>query len=143
MPTIRATVSCPVRDSFRVQQVAGMFGLPPAENSVERFEVDVPGTDENWQIGLIVGPSGSGKSTVACKAFGDRVYAGAAWPNGRAVVDSFGDLSIRQVIDLFTAVGFSSPPSWLKPHGVLSGGERFRCDLARALSRSCQLTALG
>jgi len=31
-------------------------------------------------------------------------------------------------------VGFSSPPSWLKPYHVLSGGEQFRCDLARALA---------
>ena len=77
MPTIRATVNCPVRDSFRVQQVAGIFGLAVSERAVERFEVDVPGANENWQIGLIVGPSGSGKSTIACRAFGDRVYAGA------------------------------------------------------------------
>jgi hypothetical protein len=134
MPTITATVSCPVRDSFRVQQVAGIFGLSLGEVATERFEVDVPGAHEDWQIGLIVGPSGSGKTTIACRAFGDRLYAGAAWPDSRAVVDSFGDLSIRQVLDLFTAVGFSSPPSWLKPYHVLSNGERFRCDLARALA---------
>ncbi len=111
-----------------------MFDLPRAAQSTERFEVDVPSIRENWQIGLIVGPSGSGKSTVASRAFGDRIYAGAAWPSRRAVVDSFEDLSIRQVIELFTAVGFNSPPSWLKPYEVLSGGERFRCDLARALA---------
>ena len=35
---------------------------------------------------------------------------------------------------MLTAVGFSSPPSWIKPYNVLSGGERFRCDLARALA---------
>jgi hypothetical protein len=35
---------------------------------------------------------------------------------------------------LFTAVGFGSPPSWVKPYQVLSNGERFRCDLARALA---------
>ncbi|MEQ8839036.1 MAG: GNAT family N-acetyltransferase, partial [Lacipirellulaceae bacterium] len=35
--------------------------------------------------------------------------------------------------ELFTAVGFSSPPSWVKPYAVLSNGEQFRCDLARAL----------
>jgi GNAT superfamily N-acetyltransferase len=134
MPNIRASVSCPIQDSFRVQQVAGMFDLPLTGRSTERFEVDVPGTSENWQIGMIVGPSGSGKSTVASRAFGDRIYAGAAWPGRRAVVDSFEDLSIRQVVELFTAVGFSSPPSWLKPYEVLSNGERFRCDLARALS---------
>ena len=56
------------------------------------------------------------------------------WPADRAVVDGFGDLSIRDITGLFTAVGFSSPPSWIKPYSVLSGGERFRCDLARALS---------
>ncbi len=34
---------------------------------------------------------------------------------------------------MLTAAGFSSPPAWLKPYRVLSNGERFRCDLARAL----------
>ncbi len=34
---------------------------------------------------------------------------------------------------MLTAVGFSSPPAWVKPYCVLSQGERFRCDLARAL----------
>ena len=34
---------------------------------------------------------------------------------------------------MLTAVGFSSPPAWIKPYRVLSQGERFRCDLARAL----------
>ncbi|GHT39908.1 hypothetical protein FACS189427_13820 [Planctomycetales bacterium] len=35
---------------------------------------------------------------------------------------------------LFTTVGFSSPPSWLKPFNVLSNGEKFRCDLAMSLA---------
>ena len=74
MPAINVTVSCPIHDSFRVQQVAGMFDVPLAEKAAEHFEVDVPGIDENWQIGLIVGPSGSGKSTIARRAFGDKLY---------------------------------------------------------------------
>ena len=90
--------------------------------------------DEAWQIGLIVGPSGSGKSTIARAAFGDRVYAMPAWPADRAVVDGFGELPMRTIVGLLTAVGFSSPPAWIKPYHVLSGGEQFRCDLARALS---------
>src|SRR6185369_4661225 len=49
-------------------------------------------------------------------------------------VDCFGELPIREIVGLLTAVGLSSPPSWIKPYCVLSGGERFRCDLARALS---------
>jgi GNAT superfamily N-acetyltransferase len=120
-----------------------MFDLPLAEKATERFQADVPDVLENWQIGLIVGPSGSGKSTVARAAFGENLYCGAEWPNDRAVVDCFGELSVRHVVDLFTAVGFGSPPSWVKPYGVLSNGERFRCDLARALARGFRLSAIG
>jgi GNAT superfamily N-acetyltransferase len=92
------------------------------------------GPDGAWQIGLIVGPSGSGKSTIARKLFGDSVYHVGQWPADRAVVDGLGDRPIKEVIGLFTAVGFSSPPSWIKPYQVLSTGEQFRCDLARALA---------
>ncbi len=134
MPSIKLTVSCPIHDSFRVQQVAGIFDVPMAAKATEHFEVDVPGADENWQIGLVVGPSGSGKSTIARRAFKKNLYASADWPTDRAVVDCFGTLSVRHVTDLFTAVGFGSPPSWIKPYHILSNGERFRCDLARALS---------
>jgi GNAT superfamily N-acetyltransferase len=35
---------------------------------------------------------------------------------------------------LLTAVGFGSPPAWVRPYAVLSRGEQFRCDLARALA---------
>ena len=52
----------------------------------------------------------------------------------RAVVDGLGERPIKEITRLFTAVGFSSPPSWIKPYHVLSNGEQFRCDLARALA---------
>lgn len=133
MPTVESLVSCPVYDSFRVQQVAGMFDLPSAERSTVRFEVELPDDGEDWQVGLIVGPSGSGKSTTARTHYGDRVVAGHDWPAEKAVIDCFEDAPTRAVVDVLTAVGFSSPPAWIKPYGVLSGGERFRCDLARAL----------
>lgn len=135
MPTIDVEVACPVFSSFRVQQVAGMFDVPLAEKATERFRVDMPELDETpWKIGLIVGPSGSGKSTVSRKLFGDRLYRPKHWPEDQAVVDGFGDRPIKQITGLLTAVGFSSPPSWIKPYNVLSNGERFRCDLARALA---------
>src|SRR5262249_38491248 len=94
---------------------------------------------ENWQIGLIVGPSGSGKSTIARRAFGTRMYTAPDWPTDRAVVDCFGRLSVRHVVELFTAVGFGSPPSWVKPYDVLSNGERVRCDLAGSLTASFKI----
>lgn len=129
-------VCCPVPDSFRVQQVAGMFDVPLEEKCSERFAVELPARDEPWDVGLIVGPSGSGKSTVARECFGDVLAGAADWPTDKAVVDCFDGLPMRHVVELFTAVGFSSPPSWVKPYQVLSTGQRFRCDLARALGKS-------
>jgi GNAT superfamily N-acetyltransferase len=172
MPPVEIEVACPVYESFRVQQVAGMFDVPLSERVSERFKVDVPDwvlqndecgmmndelkTDSDagscihhssfithhspliphppWQIGLIVGPSGSGKSTIARAMFGDRVYRPRQWPADRAVIDGLGSRPIKEIVRLFTAVGFSSPPSWIKPYQVLSNGEQFRCDLARALA---------
>jgi hypothetical protein len=151
MPPIEIEVTCPVFKSFRVQQVAGMFDVPLAARVSERFQVDVPddvlgtgdggcgagdGSSESlaprptppaspWQIGLIVGPSGSGKSTIARAMFGDRVYRPRQWPTDQAVIDGLGPRPIKEIVRLFTAVGFSSPPSWIKPYHVLSNGEPF------------------
>lgn len=128
------TVSCPVQRSFRVEQVAGLFDVPLAEQAEERFEVEMPDLDADWQVGLIVGPSGSGKSAVARKLFGDLLQAAIHWPREAAVIDGFGELPIKRITELLTSVGFGSPPAWIKPYHVLSGGQRFRCDLARALA---------
>jgi hypothetical protein len=135
VPLVDVVVECPLHDSFRVRQVAGIFDLPSRKSVGERFSVSVPGVDEEWDIGVMVGPSGSGKSTVAKAAFGDHLYQGGDWPVDRAIVDGFGDTPIRQITSVLTSVGFSSPPSWVKPYAVLSNGEKFRCDLARALLR--------
>ena len=134
MPHIDVTVTCPVFDSFRVQQVAGMFDVPVTSRASERFQVDLPDLGDDWRTGLIVGPSGSGKSTIARRLFGDRLYRRHRWPRDRAVVDCLGERPVKEITSLFTAVGFGSPPSWIKPYHVLSGGEQFRCDLARALA---------
>lgn len=131
MPEI--VVTCPVHDSFRVRQVAGLFDVPLAERMTERFRVAVPPLGESWRIGLIVGPSGSGKTTLARELFGSHLAAEFAWPRERAVIDGFPPGPVRRIVRMLTAVGFSSPPSWVKPYHVLSRGEQFRCDLARAL----------
>ena len=134
MPIIDAVVDCPVIDSFRVQQVSGIFDLPPQKRLSEKFHIEIPAVAEPWQIGVIVGPSGSGKSTIARRAFGDDVYSPLPWPDDKAIVDAFGDQhAIQTITGALTSVGFSSPPAWLKPYHVLSNGEKFRCDLARAI----------
>jgi hypothetical protein len=132
--TITVENDCPLYDSFRVQQIAGMFDVPLAEKLSERFSIAVPPLGDNWRIGLVVGPSGSGKTTFARRLFGSDLVERIEWPADRAVVDCFGEMPVREITGLLTAVGFSSPPSWIKPYRVLSGGERFRCDLARGLA---------
>ena len=92
-------------DSFRVQQVAGMFDVPLAEKATERFEVDVPGDDEEWQIGLIVGPSGSGKSTDRPPRLSATDFTRT--PTGQPTAPSSiasANLPVRHVVELFTAV---------------------------------------
>ncbi|MCA9268652.1 MAG: hypothetical protein KDA41_09285 [Planctomycetales bacterium] len=129
----QVTVETAVQSSFRVQQVAGMFDLPQTKTLRETFRAELPSLDESWRIGAIVGPSGSGKSTLARAAYAQHFYAPRAWQRDAAIVDGFGELPIETITRTLTAVGFGSPPSWLKPFHVLSTGEQFRCELARAL----------
>jgi GNAT superfamily N-acetyltransferase len=138
MTTIAITVSCPVFDSARVRHVGRMFDVPLAERASQRFQVDLPDdfAERDWHIGLIVGPSGSGKTTLARRLFGGAWHQRRDWPHDRAVIDALAGPGAEQATRLFTAVGFSSPPSWIKPYQVLSNGEQFRCDLARALAES-------
>lgn len=144
---VAVELECPVHDSFRVRQVAGMFDVPLEEKARRIVAVDVPewlvggSGGPDWRIGLIVGPSGSGKSTLAGQLFGDALWKSAEWPREQAVIDGFGDVPIQQATGWLTAVGFSSPPSWIKPFHVLSNGERFRCELARALTEAQRAAA--
>ena len=135
------TLSCPVHSSYRVQQIAGMFDVAVNEKAERTLCFEMPpcaDTDDNshsWSIGCIVGPSGSGKSAIAKHLFAQYYDCGSSnnWDSDKAIIDNFGDLPIKTITSMLTVVGFSSPPSWIKPYSVLSNGEKFRCDLARAL----------
>lgn len=139
---VEATVSCPIHDSFRVRQVGGMFDVPLENESSGTFEIELPDEDEDWQIGLIAGPSGSGKSTIARKAYGDALHTATSWPDDRAAIDGFpAHHGIKEITHVLTAVGFGSPPAWIRPYAALSRGEQFRCDLAAALLTDGPLVA--
>jgi energy-coupling factor transporter ATP-binding protein EcfA2/GNAT superfamily N-acetyltransferase len=115
-------------------QVRGLFDLQPSKTSTVEWDVhlDLP-TD--WNIGLIVGPSGAGKTTIARELFGDSIVSGYGWPTNRSIVDGFPTgTPIKQITQLLSSVGLSSPPTWLRPYQLLSNGEQFRVTLARALA---------
>jgi len=143
MPSARLLKTVPVTRTSRVIQIEGMFDLPPSERSEKEWSVSLPVEDRRWNIGLIVGPSGSGKTTIARELFGSHIVDGFDWPKDRAVVDGFDPaLSIKEVTDLLSSVGFSSPPGWLKPFHVLSNGEQFRCTIARALAEPVEMVVV-
>lgn len=131
------TRSVAVERTARVIQLEGLFDVPLADRSTLRWEVEMPLHERPWQIGLIYGPSGCGKSTIAKEIWGQRVCGGFAWSETQSVVDGFpAAMSMQDITGLLSSVGFSSPPSWVRPFGVLSNGEQFRATMARAIAEA-------
>jgi energy-coupling factor transporter ATP-binding protein EcfA2/GNAT superfamily N-acetyltransferase len=136
-------VESQIAETPRVQQVRGMFDLPAAKTSRLEWNVELPLDERGWNIGLIVGPSGCGKTTIARRLFAElaegdvhgRPPGFADWVARGAVVDAFPEtMPIKEVVALLSAVGFSSPPAWLRPFQVLSTGQQFRVTLALLLA---------
>lgn len=126
----------------RVAQLEGIFDVTPSKRSKEEWVVDLELPDD-WNIDLIVGPSGSGKTTIARELFGDYIISGWDWPGDKSIVDGFPDnMSIKEITMLLSSVGFSSPPSWVRPYNVLSNGEQFRVNIARTLSEQKELAVV-
>lgn len=126
----------------RVMQLEGIFDIPPSERSTETWVVDLQLPD-NWNVGLIVGPSGSGKTTVARELFGDNMVNGWEWSKDKSILDDFPkEMSIKEIVGLLSSVGFSSPPSWVRPFHVLSNGEQFRVNMARTLAEQKELSVI-
>jgi ABC-type iron transport system FetAB ATPase subunit len=142
MPSAHIVVSSPIVVTSKVLQLRGIFDVPPSENVSSEWHVNLPLDERSWNVGLIVGPSGAGKTTVARELFADALMKPFEWDKDKAIVDCFDSESIKDVIELLSSVGFSSPPSWLKPFHVLSNGEQFRVNIARALSENKQLTVV-
>lgn len=135
MPPIDVVVSSDVELSTRARQVCGMFDCPPSEKQTQRWTMNVPLEERDWNVGLIVGPSGAGKSTIARHLFGDQMHAfdAMSWKGASMIDDMPAAASIEQIATMCSAVGFNTIPAWLRPFGVLSNGEKFRASIARAL----------
>jgi ABC-type Mn2+/Zn2+ transport system ATPase subunit len=124
----------------RAKQLEGMFDVPAREKLTHHWHAEIPIEDRPWQIGLIVGASGAGKSTILRRMFGQPISF--EWRAGSVVGDFSRHYSIQEIADICSAVGFNTIPSWLKPYHVLSTGERFRVELARALLEGGDLIAI-
>jgi energy-coupling factor transporter ATP-binding protein EcfA2 len=134
---MRIHVASPVRDTPRVLQVRGLFDLPESKTSALEWDVNLPLTERPWHVGLIVGPSGCGKSTIARGLWPESGERPMTWPADASVLDGFPEsLGIKDVTEILSSVGFSSPPAWLRPFHVLSTGQQFRVTLARLIAET-------
>lgn len=139
---ITITRSSAVVKTARVLQIEGMFDIPPSQRSGEQWAVNLK-LPERWNVGLIVGPSGAGKSTVARELFGEQMARDWEWPADKSLLDGFpADMSVKDIVELLSSVGFSSPPSWVRPFNVLSNGEQFRVNMARTLAEMKSLAVV-
>jgi len=118
-------------ESFRVASVMGKFDLQ-SNHIKERFtgSIDMP---KDWQIGLIVGSSGTGKTTISKELFPNSYITEFNYSADCILDDMPKDKSVDEITAMFNSVGFSSPPSWLKPYSALSNGQKMRVDLANSL----------
>lgn len=139
MPSFSVIRQSSVKKTAKVAQLQSLFDIQPStESSVEwNVNFELP-TD--WNVGVIVGHSGAGKTTIAKELFGDYFAEEHEWDNGLSVIDQFPtEMSIKDITEILSSVGFSSPPSWLRPYHVLSTGEKFRVFIARHLAEEKEM----
>ena len=131
MPNFNIIKEVKPKKSFRVSSVIGKFDLQ-SEHIKEQFTGNID-LDNDWQIGIIVGSSGSGKTTIAKELFPKSYITDFKYKAETILDDMPKDKSVDEITQIFNNVGFSSPPSWLKPYSVLSNGQKMRVDLANGL----------
>lgn len=139
MPNFDIIKESKPKNSFRVQSILGMFSIE-SDKIKERFTGQILIENEEWNIGVIYGSSGTGKSVIGRHLFSDNFIERFQYKASCVLDDMPADASVKEISAMFNSVGFSSPPSWLKPYSVLSNGEKMRVDLARALLSKTEIT---
>jgi len=132
MPSFNIIKESKPLETYRVSSVLNMFDLDISKIK-EHFEGNIDTEGKDWNIGLIVGGSGTGKSTIAKEVFGENYFTENVYNSETVIDDMPKEKSVKEITKTFTSVGFASPPSWLKPYGVLSNGEKMRVDLANCI----------
>lgn len=134
-----------IKRSGKTAQLEGMFDMSESKYSTVELP-DFPKNElmeKDWSIGLIVGPSGAGKTQTAKQVFSEHWPEPYEWDDMRAVVDDMPDgLGVTEIVDVMSSVGFGSPPAWLRPYRLLSNGEKFRVEVARAIMEDKPVTVI-
>jgi ABC-type polar amino acid transport system ATPase subunit len=127
-----------IEDTTRNNYVKKLFDIDMIESKNE-YHINFDLDQKSWNVGLIIGSSGSGKSTIAKeieKIYDFKYFSSNEW-NNNSIIDNFSeDISIENITEILSKVGFNSVTDWLKSYNKLSNGQKFRCDLARAVAES-------
>jgi len=124
--------SCSDFNSYRSARVKSLFN--PERGDSFSLDAEIPGVDEEWQIGVVVGPSGSGKSSIGRSISGGITDLYEGWPESEPIIDAIApDGDFNTVTASLAAVGLGDVPAWLRPFKALSNGQQFRAGLARVL----------
>jgi ABC-type ATPase with predicted acetyltransferase domain len=137
MPSFDIVKKSKPNKTFRVASILGKFDLQ-TEEIIEQFQGDI-NIKNDWKVGLIVGKSGTGKTTIAKQLFPQSYITNYEYAAETVLDDMPTKCSVDDITSAFNAVGFSSPPSWLKSYSVLSNGQKMRVDLARAILEDNEL----
>ncbi|MFW1857902.1 GNAT family N-acetyltransferase [Acinetobacter defluvii] len=123
---------CTDFESYRSARVKSLFNVESGADV--HIHADLPIENHDWKIGVIVGASGTGKTSIAQSVWSDVKIYNPIWTKHKPIID---DITPDQPFDHVTAalssVGLGTVPAWLRPHHVLSNGEQFRANLARAV----------
>jgi len=135
MPNYHIVRTTPVKKSYRVDSVIGIFDIPNMTEVKHEWDVSLPLENKKWNIGLIVGNSGSGKTVIASEIFKDfKMITGFKWKKDDSFLNDFNkDIPIKKIIEVLNNIGLSSPVAWLKSWHTLSNGQKFRVDMVRAI----------
>ena len=80
------------------------------------------------------------KLQIAKQLFGNNIINNYNFDNNLSVIENMPkEKSITEITNIFSKVGFSSPPSWLKKYNNLSNGEKMRVELAYNLLNNKKL----
>jgi hypothetical protein len=137
MPSFDIIKKSKPNKTFRVASIIGKFDLE-SEEIIEKFQGDI-NIKNDWKVGLIVGKSGTGKTTIAKQLFPESYITNYNYSAETVLDDMPSKCTVDEITSSFNAVGFSSPPSWLKRYDVLSNGQKMRVDLARAILEDNEL----
>lgn len=134
--------TCTDFDSYRAERVKSLFNVETgadvkicAELPIEPEHWTDKNGQGNWQLGVIVGGSGTGKTSIGKQIWADTKIYNPTWQTNKPIIDQIAvNDSIDKATACLSAVGLGTVPAWLRPHHVLSNGEQFRANLAKALA---------